>query len=243
MQGVYGNVALGQRQQPSIVEQRKLSGTYWSNPLHDGKEDMEQEMAVEDWGNPFQVMKEDLSILATSPDEEDNLILANPAFGMKNALSPATQEERTAVQREHPHRFKMGNSEVETKEEPALVSANQAPSAHSNPAWERFDNSDNDNVSDEDEVEGTAGNLQNDLSSASSVVGSEGGSEDEEQGEDVAAYDKDAEPLQGMQQQTTLLSRAGEEPPEGSQNLELVGSNVKTFEEELTWETFEDDET
>ena len=59
----------------------------------------------------------------------------------------------------------------------------------------------------------------------------------------VAAYRKDAEPLQGMQQQTTLLSRAGEEPPEGSQNLELVGSNVKTFEEELTWETFEDDET
>ena len=85
-----------------------------------------------------------------------------------------------------------------------------------------------------------AGNLQNDISSASSVVGSEGGSEDEEQGEDVAAYDKDAEPLQGMQQQATLLSRAGEEPPEGSQNLELVGSNAKTFEEELTWETFED---
>ena len=40
-------------------------------------------MAVEDWGNPFQVTKEDLSILATSLEEEDILILGNPAFGMK----------------------------------------------------------------------------------------------------------------------------------------------------------------
>ena len=116
MQGVYGDVILGQKGKlPDTVEHHNLLGTYWSNPLHAGKEGSQKDMTIEDWENPFQEAEEEEgNVVASSLDEEDNLILANPAFMMKSVLPSGAQKGGTAKLGEHPLNYKI-DIELETR--------------------------------------------------------------------------------------------------------------------------------
>ena len=247
MQGVYGNVILGQTgKQLDTVEQRKLLSTYWSNPLHVGKEDSQEDMTAEDLDNPFRLVQENKSTFTGSLDEEDNLILANPVFGMKSALPLGAREEGTTEHRDHPFRY----VEVETRGVPSSVSqadsgaessdahfqsleiGNQSGThAYSNAVWERFDNSSSDDIGGEKQDETTVDTLHEDLPSITASVDGEEGSEDEEQGAATVCHE-DEEAVQGIQ----LQARARGESPECSQELELVEYKPKTFEGEFTWE-------
>ena len=197
MQGVYGEVILGQRgKQPDTVENRNLLGAYWSNPLHVGKEDSQEDMIAEDRENPFHLVQEEDNILMDSLEEEDNLILANPVFMMKSAFSSATRKEGTAKHEDYPLDYKI-DMELETRgvtssvlqaesrevsdahshQEIGNQSATSAP--HSNTAWERFDNS--DRFSSEGEDRTTAGTVHKDLSNSTTSIDGEECDEVEEQ--------------------------------------------------------------
>lgn len=234
MQGVYGDVILGQKGKlADTVEHHNLLGTYWSNPLHAGKEDSQEHMNFEHWENPFhEVDEKEENALACNLDEEDNLILANPAFMMKSVLPSGTQKEGTAKHGEHPLSYKM-DIELETRAD----SGGNASDTHSQYAevgnqsddncggpcsstlWERFDNSGDINSEDD----GATVNLLNeDLSSNTTSIDGKEGSNAEEQGGAVCQGDE--EPTHGVQLQ---------EPPGGYQEVELVGSHTKTFDGEI----------
>ena len=233
MQGVYGDVILGQKGKlPDTVEHHNLLGTYWSNPLHAGKEGSQKDMTIEDWENPFQeVEEEEGNVVASSLDEEDNLILANPAFMMKSVLPSGTQKGGTAKLGEHPLNYQI-DIELETRAD----SGGNFSDTHSQYAevgnqsgdkcgpcsstlWERFDDSDDING----EEDGAAVSLLNeDLSSNTTSIDGKEGSNAEEQG--GAVCQEDEEPAQGVQL---------EEPPDGYQELELVESHTKTVDGEV----------